>query len=213
MVQIADEHPDALPPGTTMGEFKIEQVLGVGGFGIVYRAVDQLLERRVALKEYLPSALAGRTPDGAVSVRTSQHADTFGVGLNSFINEARLLARFDHPAPVKVHRFWQGQGAAYMVMPLYEGRTLRDVLKGMARSPDEAWLRALTTPLLGALEVLHADQVYHRDIAPDNVILREGAGPVLLDFGAARRVISDRTQTLTAILKPNFAPIEQYAES
>ncbi len=210
---------DALPAGTRLHEFEIRGVLGVGGFGIVYRAWDEALEREVAIKEYLPSALAGRGEDAQVSLRSAAHADTYATGLRSFVNEARLLARFDHPALVKVYRFWEDNRTAYMVMPCYHGLTLQDTRRAMDRPPDEAWLRALVDPLLGALEVLHAQSCYHRDIAPDNILLQldpaqpQGPGrPVLLDFGAARRVIADRTHDLTAILKPAFAPIEQYAE-
>jgi len=207
------EHHDALPAGTRLGEFEIQHVVGVGGFGIVYRAQDHALQRVVALKEYLPVTLAGRGQGQQVSMRSSAHAETFGVGLRSFVNEARLLAQFDHPALLKVYRFWEDNGTAYMVMPFYEGSTLHATRRAMAGPPAEAWMRALLEPLLGALELMHGAQVFHRDIAPDNIILRPDGSPVLLDFGAARRVISDRTQTLTAILKPNFAPIEQYAES
>lgn len=204
---------DALPPGTRLGEFEIQRVLGVGGFGIVYLAFDHALERLVALKEYMPQALAARGQGASVSIRSTSHVETFGVGLRSFVNEAKLLARFDHPSLVKVYRFWEDNGTAYMVMPYYQGSTLRDVRKSLPQPPSEAWLRDLLDPLLGALDVLHKEQVYHRDIAPDNIVLLASGQPVLLDFGAARRVIGDRTQTLTAILKPNFAPIEQYAET
>ena len=210
---------DALPVGTRLHEFEIRGVLGVGGFGIVYRAWDTALEREVAIKEYLPSSLAGRGEGAEVSLRSASSADTYATGLRSFVNEARLLARFDHPALVKAYRFWEDNRTAYMVMPCYHGRTLQDTRRAMDRPPDEPWLRALVEPLLGALEVLHAQSCYHRDIAPDNILLQPdpaqplGPGrPVLLDFGAARRVIADRTQDLTAILKPAFAPIEQYAE-
>lgn len=210
---------DALPVGTRLHEFEIRGVLGVGGFGIVYRAWDTALEREVAIKEYLPSALAGRGDGAEVSLRSAAHAETYATGLRSFVNEARLLARFDHPALVKAYRFWEDHRTAYMVMPCYHGRTLQDVRRAMDRPPDEAWLRALVEPLLGALEALHAQSCFHRDIAPDNILLQPDAAdplgpgrPVLLDFGAARRVIADRTQDLTAILKPAFAPIEQYAE-
>ena len=204
---------DALPPGTRLGEFEIQRVLGVGGFGIVYLSFDHALERLVALKEYMPQSLAARGQGASVSIRSTSHLETFGVGLRSFVNEAKLLARFDHPSLVKVYRFWEDNGTAYMVMPYYQGRTLRDVRRSMEQPPGEAWLRDLLEPLLGALDVLHKEQVYHRDIAPDNILLLANGQPVLLDFGAARRVIGDRTQTLTAILKPNFAPIEQYAET
>jgi hypothetical protein len=128
------------------------------------------------------------------------------------VNEARLLAKFDHPSLVKVYRFWEDNATAYMVMPYLQGRTLREVRRSMGAPPDEAWVRGVLLPVMGALETLHRDGVYHRDIAPDNIMLPLEGPPVLLDFGAARRVISDRTQSLTAILKPSYAPIEQYAE-
>ncbi len=200
--------------GTYLGEFEILQVLGEGGFGIVYLATDHSLQRRVALKEYMPSSLATRSGATAVQVKSERYRETFVAGMKSFINEARLLASFDHPSLVKVYRFWEANGTAYMVMPFYEGCTLKEHLRELGAPPDEAWLRALLAPLTEALQVIHADQCYHRDIAPDNVILLGGnhQRPLLLDFGAARRVIGDMTQALTVILKPGYAPVEQYAE-
>jgi serine/threonine protein kinase len=204
---------NALPAGTSLGEFEVCGVLGEGGFGIVYTAQDHSLQRRVALKEYMPSALAARNGQSQVQVRSERYRETFEIGLRSFVNEARLLAQFDHPSLVKVYRFWEANGTAYMVMPLYEGVTLKDKLKQMSTPPDEAWLMSILAPLTEALAVIHAESCYHRDIAPDNVILLAGSErPLLLDFGAARRVISDMTQALTVILKPGFAPVEQYAE-
>ena len=187
-------------------------MLGVGGFGIVYLAKDHSLEREVALKEYMPASLAARGAGPQITVRSSSFAETYAIGLRSFVNEARLLARFDHPSLVKVYRFWEDNATAYMVMPFLQGVTLRDTRRRMAHPPDEAWIRSVITPILSALELLHREGVYHRDIAPDNILLPPDGPPVLLDFGAARRVISDRTQSLTAILKPSYAPIEQYAE-
>ncbi len=203
----------ALPVGQRLGELEIRSVLGVGGFGIVYHAFDHALERDVAVKEYMPGALAQRSDTLHVSVLSQGHAETFALGLRSFVNEARLLARFDHLSLVKVHRFWEANGTAYMAMPLYRGRTLKAMRLAMGESPSEAWLRRLLAPLLGALEVLHAEGVFHRDIAPDNILVGEDGKPVLLDFGAARRVIADNSQSLTAILKPSYAPVEQYAEA
>jgi serine/threonine protein kinase len=203
---------DALPPGTRFGEFEIIRVLGVGGFGIVYLAHDHSLERQVALKEYMPAALAARGDGPLITVRSGSFAETYAIGLRSFVNEARLLARFDHPSLVKVYRFWEDNATAYMVMPYLQGITLRDARRAMAHAPDEAWLRSVLDPMLDALEQLHREGVFHRDIAPDNILLPPVGAPVLLDFGAARRVISDRTQSLTAILKPSYAPIEQYAD-
>ena len=205
--------PSALPRGTRLGEFELRHVLGVGGFGIVYLAFDHALEREVAVKEYLPATLVGRTETMHVTLRSQSDADTFALGLKSFVNEARLLAHFDHPSLLKVLRFWEANGTAYMAMPVLRGNTVKEVRLDMKQPPDEAWMRALLDPLLGAIERLHAEGVFHRDIAPDNIQIEPDGRPVLLDFGAARRVISDKTQSLTAILNPAYAPIEQYAEA
>jgi serine/threonine protein kinase len=207
----ATDH-DALSPGTRFGEFEIVRVLGVGGFGIVYLARDHSLERDVALKEYMPASLAARGAGPQITIRSSSFAETYAIGLRSFVNEARLLARFDHASLVKVYRFWEDNATAYMVMPYLQGITLRDARRGMTHAPEERWIRSVLEPIMSALELLHREGVYHRDIAPDNILLPPDGPPVLLDFGAARRVISDRTQSLTAILKPSYAPIEQYAE-
>ncbi len=205
---------NGLPVGTRLGEFELTALLGEGGFGIVYLATDHSLQRQVALKEYMPSALAARTASSQVQVKSERHRETFEAGRKSFINEARLLAQFDHPSLVKVHRFWEANGTAYMVMPYYQGQNLRDTLRGLGQPPDEDWLRRLLAPLTEALLVIHAEQCYHRDIAPDNVMMLAGSQrPLLLDFGAARRVIGDMTQALTVILKPGYAPVEQYADT
>jgi serine/threonine protein kinase len=203
---------EALPVGTRVAEFEVRGVLGSGGFGIVYLAWDHALEREVALKEYMPTTLAGRGPGLTVTLRSQAQADTFALGLRSFVNEARMLARFDHPALVKVYRFWEDNGTAYMVMPRYPGRTLRQVRAGMVVPPGEAACRRVLQALLSAVDVLHKEGVYHRDIAPDNILLGDDGAPVLLDFGAARRVIGDGSAALTSIMKPHYAPLEQYAD-
>jgi hypothetical protein len=206
-------HSDSLPMGTALMEYEIAGFVGQGGFGIVYLADDRSLQRRVAVKEYMPSQLAARDGLTQVSIKSAHHREAFEMGLRSFVNEARLLAQFDHPALVKVFRFWEANGTAYMAMPYYEGTTLKEELRRRGEPPDEAWLMALLAPLTEALSVIHAESCYHRDIAPDNIMLLAGSGrPVLLDFGAARRVIGDMTQALTVILKPGYAPLEQYAE-
>jgi serine/threonine protein kinase len=100
---------NALPVGTALGEFEIIGLIGEGGFGIVYLAYDHSLHRKVALKEYMPAGLASRKA-GMTVAKSRQHVETFQAGLRSFINEARLLAQFDHPSLVKVHRFWDSGG-------------------------------------------------------------------------------------------------------
>jgi serine/threonine protein kinase len=207
------QHSHTLPNGTRLGEFELTQTLGEGGFGIVYLAWDHSLDRKVALKEYMPSAIAFRVGETEIRPRSERHQETFEAGMKSFINEAKLLAQFDHPALVKVYRFWEANGTAYMVMPFYEGVTVRDAVRKFAEPPDEAWILSLLEPLFHALTMLHGSQCFHRDIAPDNImLLAPNDRPLLLDFGAARRVIGDMTQALTAILKPGYAPVEQYAE-
>ena len=117
----AQDAGSALPVGTRLADFAVTGLVGEGGFGIVYLASDLFLQRAVAIKEYMPSALARRLDDGRVVVRSQRHEETFAAGMRSFINEARLLARFDHPALVKVYRFWEANGTAYMAMPYYRG--------------------------------------------------------------------------------------------
>jgi serine/threonine protein kinase len=201
-----------LAVGLRLDEYEISGVLGEGGFGIVYLAWDHSLQRRLAIKEYMPASLCWRSQGMQVEVRAPRYEESFEAGLRSFINEAKLLARFDHPALVKVHRFWQANGTAYMVMPYYDGITLKEALAQMAEPPDETWLRDLLAPLLDALQYLHDASCFHRDIAPDNVLLIDDGRPLLLDFGAARRVIGDMTRAVTVILKPGYAPVEQYGD-
>ena len=206
-------HGNALAVGTRLAEFELVRVLGEGGFGIVYLARDHSLQRQVAIKEYMPASLAMRSGSMTVAVTAERHQEVFAAGLESFMNEARLLARFDHASLLKVYRFWPANGTAYMVMPFYEGATLKDRLQQMGAPPDERWLMALLGSLTEALAVIHDGHWLHRDIAPDNILLLADSGrPLLLDFGAARQVIGDATQALTAILKPGYAPVEQYAE-
>ena len=201
-----------LPIGSCIAEFEIKGLIGEGGFGTVYLAFDHSLLRTVALKEFLPTALAQRGDSLKVVLLSERNRETFEAGMKSFINEARLLAQFDHPALVKVYRFWESNNTAYMVMPFYEGISLKQVIHEHPERIDEPYLRGILAPLLDALEHLHQSQIYHRDIAPDNIMILDNGMPVLLDFGAARRVMKDMTQALTIILKPGFAPIEQYAD-
>ena len=154
---------------------------------------------------------AGRVEGVRVAVRAASHQATYEAGLRSFINEARMLARFSHPSLVEVYRFWEGNGTAYVAMRYYEGDTLRQHLARGDMVFDEATIAQTMSPVFDALEMLHREQVFHRDIAPDNIIL-SGGHSVLLDFGSARRIIGDGIQALTTVLKPGYAPIEQYVD-
>ena len=205
-------HIDALPAGTMLGEFEVQGLLGFGGFGMVYRGYDHSLQRAVAIKEYLPSALVARTANQQLSARSSADSQTFQSGLKSFIAEARLLARFDHPSLVKVYRFWEANNTAYMAMPLYQGITLKQARLQMSGPPSEDWLRVVLWSVLEALKVLHTSDALHRDVSPDNIFLQDVGPPVLLDLGAARLAVLEGNKKHTAVLKVNYAPIEQYAD-
>ena len=211
--QVPVIHLDALPHGTMLAEFEILGLLGVGGFGMVYGAYDHSLQRTVAIKEYMPAAIVGRAAGMSLTVRSSVDQLSFSAGLKSFVAEARLLARFDHPSLVKVYRFWEANNTAYMAMPLYVGMTLKQARRQMERPPSEAWLRNVLWSVLQALKVLHENNTLHRDVSPDNIFLQDVGPPMLLDLGSARRAVLDTTQKQTAVLKVNYAPIEQYADS
>ena len=204
--------PNCLPIGTRLADFEITGIVGEGGFGIVYLAFDHSLQRTVAIKEYMPAALAGRGTDKSVILRSQHNRETFESGLKGFINEARLLAQFDHPSLIKVYRFWEQNNTGYMVMQYYEGLTLKELIKSDPALVTETWLKSILRQILDALNALHESRILHRDISPDNIMIQKNGAAVLLDFGAARQIIGDMTQALTVILKPGYAPIEQYAD-
>jgi serine/threonine protein kinase len=204
---------DALPAGTRLGGYQIIEVLGRGSFGIVYLALDASLQRQVAIKEYLPTNLAMRCEDQQVWVQPGVDVNAYAEGKAAFLNEAKLLARFDHPSLARVHSYWEENRTAYMVMSYYHGDTLAATLAAMPQPPDEAWLRKLLTPLLGALSMLHAAECLHLDISPDNILVGGDGRPVLLDLGVAHHTPTDKTLRLSTLLNPAYAPIEQYSES
>ena len=207
----AQQPLNALPQGHRLQEYELVRVLGFGGFGMTYLGFDHNLDKAVAIKEYLPSDIATRTGDNSVVPQASQFRDDFGWGLERFLDEARALARFDHRHIIKVHRFFEAHGTAYIVMEYAEGETLAAFLerKGML---SEAELKAMLYPLLDGLEVVHGADFLHRDIKPGNIIIRdEDNSPVLLDFGSARQAIGARSRSVTSIITPGYAPIEQYS--
>jgi serine/threonine protein kinase len=205
----ADKGPDmaALEAGQTIFEYRIDKVLGGGGFGITYLAQDINLQLPVALKEYFPSSLAVRAPDRSVRVRSAEGSGQFDWGLERFIDEARALASFRHPNIVRVLRYFKENGTAYIVMEYESGEPLKYWL-ARQNGLDQSGLLKLVYPLLDGLEAVHKLNFLHRDIKPDNIYIRADGTPVLLDFGAARRLTSD--QDMTNIVSPGFAPFEQY---
>ena len=204
------DHVNALPLGTRFEEYRLDAVLGAGGFGITYRAYDANLDKFVAIKEYLPVEFATRTEASTVVPQSSTDAQDYHWGLNRFLDEARTLARFDHPHLNRVHRFFESNGTAYMVLEYVEGETLADRLTRERQLPEES-LRRLLEEVLSGLEVMHDAGYVHRDIKPGNLMLREEDGSaVVLDFGAARQAVGQRSKAITSILTPGYAPVEQY---
>ena len=201
---------NALPMQSMLLEYRVEQVLGAGGFGITYRARDTNLDKDVAIKEYLPGELAMRTPDGKVVAQATGHEAGYQWGLERFLLEARTLAKFSHPHIVRVLRYFEANATAYMVMDYEKGDPLKTVLQLDPQPPEEK-LKALVAPLLEGLSAVHATGFLHRDIKPDNIFIRADGTPVLIDFGAARQALGGETKSLTSILTPGYAPLEQYS--
>ncbi len=205
------EHHGALKSGHRLQEYRIERVLGFGGFGITYLATDTHLDKRVAIKEYLPADLAVRVDGVAIHPRATECREDFHWGLDRFLDEARTLARFRHPHLVPVHRFFEANGTAYMVMEYEPGERLTDILRRAAEPAHEAEVLALLDGLLDGLEAVHRAGYLHRDVKPGNIMVREDGTAVLIDFGAARQALGQRSQAVTSIVTPGYAPLEQYA--
>jgi serine/threonine protein kinase len=205
-------HRIALPAGHTLHWYRIESVLGQGGFGITYLARDTNLNHEVAIKEYLPTDLATRTQDSSIMPISDGQSETYGWGLQRFINEAQTLVKFRHPNIVQVIAVFEANNTAYMVMEYVKGRTLEDAFRHKKIDGEEALNRVFFAVLEG-LELIHNAGFIHRDVKPDNIYLREDGTPVLLDFGSARQAIGAQTRTLTALVSPGYAPLEQYDNS
>ena len=202
----------ALPVGTVVdGSYRIVRVVGSGGFGITYVAEDIKLGTTVALKEYYPFDFGDRDDTMVVRPKSDRHKKTFDWGRSSFLQEARTLGRFRHRSIVLVTRVFEANSTAYMVMDFEKGQPFEVWLKGLGRPSTQDELDRIASPLLDALEMMHAENFLHRDIAPDNIIVRGDGRPVLLDFGAARRAVAEMSRSLTGIVKAGYSPQEQYA--
>ncbi|MEM7750902.1 MAG: serine/threonine-protein kinase, partial [Pseudomonadota bacterium] len=204
----------SLPLGTELvGDYRIERVLGAGGFGVTYLARETDLDRFVTIKEYFPADFASRQGELEAVPRTQGSTEDYQWGLDRFIDEARTLGKFNHPNIVRVYRYFRANNTAYMVLHFEEGQSLKNWLRNLGRAPRQKEIDTLIEPILEALETIHNSDFLHRDIAPDNIIMRTDGSPVLIDFGSARGEIAHHTRTLSALVKPGYSPYEQYAET
>ena len=204
------EQRNALPVGYEFDGYRIDSLLGSGGFGITYRATELSINRTVAIKEFLPAGMAWRSSeDLGVHALSDLDTQTLNWGRKSFQREAETLVNFRHENVVSVLRFFEANGTAYMVMAYEEGESLGNILKSGTLDQDE--MEEVLFPLLDALENVHDKGFLHRDIKPSNIYIRRDGSPVLLDFGAAKEALGERSHSLNVVLTPPFAPMEQYS--
>ena len=201
----------ALAVGTVLRQYRIEKLLGQGGFGITYLAFDNDLQRKVAIKECFPRDFVVREENTTVLPTSSDNEQDFAWALKKFLDEATTLARFKHPGIVHVLQILKGENnSAYMVLEYVDGQSLEAWLKGLGRRPTQKELLQVTVPLLDALELVHDNNLAHRDIAPDNIYIRENGEAVLLDFGAAKQTVGSRTRSINLVVKDGYSAPEQY---
>jgi len=205
------DHTQALPIGTmVLNEYRIEEVLGAGGFGITYRATDLQLENDVAIKEYFPSSMAVREATTEVHTKSSEHSKDYDWALKKFIKEAQTIARFRHDNIVRVYRTFQANNTAYIVLEYVRGEDLDRRLKSASHPPTQDELDRFLFRILDALKVIHANDILHRDIKPANIYIQEDGNPVILDFGSARYAVSEHSLSSAAVVSRYYSPYESY---
>ncbi|MBE9562033.1 MAG: serine/threonine protein kinase, partial [Proteobacteria bacterium] len=206
------QHPLYLEPRTILqNQYIIGITLGQGGFGTTYLGLDQRLQKKVAIKEYLPATLATRDVITAKVIPLKKQENTFHKGLQLFIDEARHLAKFDHPNIVRVINFFEANQTGYMVMDYLEGLNPEAIINQVGGNLPVKEALDIILPLLDALAEVHTKHIYHRDISIQNICILKSGIPVLIDFGAARHVVGEQSHTLDLVLKHGYSPIEQYS--
>jgi serine/threonine protein kinase len=200
----------SLPVGTELDGYRLERVLGGGGFSIVYLGRDLATEQVVVIKEFMPHRLATRDSTGTVLPASEEEADRFNRGRKLFFQEASTLSKLEHPNIVHVLNFFQDQGTVYMVMEYEEGKNLQEYLKARRGRLSETFLRTVFPPLLDGLELIHQRDLLHLDIKPGNIHIRPGGSPLLLDFGAVHGFGESRQVQPGSVITPGFSPVEQY---
>lgn len=208
---INEDFPLALPSGTILaGQYTIDKVLGQGGFGITYMATDYKTKEKVAVKEFFPDSLAYREMTAVISY-PGERAENYEYGKENFLQEAKTLAEFiGCENIVRIFSYFEENGTAYFVMEYIDGVSFDNYLKdrGGRISFDEA--KNILVPIMEALAIVHSKGIVHRDVTPDNIYITNDGKVKLLDFGAARYSLGDKSKSLDVILKHGFAPKEQY---
>ena len=202
-----------LSPGACLasGEYRIQQPLGQGGFGITYQGIDTRLNRAVAVKEFFPE---GCWREGSTVVSAGRwNSDTYSSAKQKFLLEGQTLGQFNHPGIVQVFYYFEENNTAYMVMEYLRGKTLAELLKQSKGKLSEDRALEYIAKVGEALQILHQAQFLHRDIKPDNIMLADDGRLVLIDFGAARDFTSNCTTRYTTMLTPGYAPLEQYGRA
>ncbi len=211
--EVPREGSEALPNGTPLlgDQFTIERPLSNGGFGITYLAKDNFLNRSVVIKECYPEVFCRREGKN-VLVRSHTHQEKYRAIVEMFMREARSIAKMRHPNIVGVHRIFEDNETAYMVLDLIHGRDLLDIIndKRDALGPDQ--VKEVLIKVLDAVDLVHQNDLLHRDISPDNILLDKWGSPVLIDFGAAREEASRETRAVSSVLivKDGYSPQEFY---
>ncbi len=208
------DNRQALPEGTVIGEkYRILSMLGSGGFGITYLAQDLTLDRKVAIKELLPGDFAMRDwQNQNVVAKTQADEDSLTWAKDRFMDEAKVLAQFDHPNIVHIHDYFLSRNTGYIVTSYEAGSNLNDFLDQRGRFSQHD-VNTYVLPILEGLKLVHGRGYLHRDIKPDNIYINQQGVPILLDFGAARMALGARQRDVTTIITPKYAPLEQYVDS
>jgi tRNA A-37 threonylcarbamoyl transferase component Bud32 len=209
------QDPSILAPGTKIDQYVVSGLLGRGGFGITYLVHDEALQKDFALKEFFPEDLVVRDGTGIRFTAKPHSESDYRWGLKKFYDEARLLAQFSHANIVSVRRVFEENSTAYMLLDFVRGSTLEKWLQGLDSPATQEELDLIAAPLLGALELVHANRAWHLDISPDNVMIRASDGaPILLDFGASRFEIKQHSQLVSALVfKSGYSAPEQYTSN
>ena len=208
------EHPrDSLPTGTVIDCYSIVKLIGRGGFSLIYLAEDEDTQERVVIKEYLPKKLATRKNSARVSVISEEQQNAFHYGRKLFYQEAKALATLRHPNVVKVRNFFLANETAYLVMDYEPGKNLGSYIKQRGGSLSAAFIMTVFPPILDALKLIHSRNQLHLDIKPNNIHLRPGGNPLLLDFGAVRHRMRTKDTKTSQVVTAGFSPVEQYYSS